>query len=230
MTERPILFSGPMVRAILSGQKTVTRRHIKPTKAHADGVALLDHGKGWWPYNAFGDFTSDNEGMEYPIACPYGVTGDRLWVRETFYAFGRWETRYSEKKRRDEWHFVDMTLDTGRQYQFEAPIGQNISIPRETVCPSWWKRPSIHMPRIASRILLEVTDVNAEHLQDISDEQCIAEGIGLTDNAVGVKLSIPSGESMPRYVFKELWESLNGAGSWAANPLVWAVESKQVTP
>lgn len=225
MIEHPILFSGPMVRAILSGQKTVTRRVVKGIDPERLGETMTR--AQWQKVN-----------RELPVAfgptyfCPYGQPGDRLWVRETFYAFGRWETRYSEKKGRDEWHFVDMTLECGKQYRYLASMaGDRPARPRYAgATPAWWKRPAIFMPRWASRILLEIVSVRVERLHDISDEQCIAEGIGLTDNAVGVKLSVPPGESMPRSVFKELWESINGSESWAANPWVWAVEFKQVTP
>ncbi|MBG7009587.1 hypothetical protein I5G20_30085 [Pseudomonas aeruginosa] len=191
MKERPILFNDQMVRAILEGRKTVTRRPVKATKAHADGFIMLDHGQGWRPYNAFGDFTSDSEGMEYPIACPYGQQGDRLWVRETF-------------------------ADIGCRLTFRADLedGAHCSVTRWT--------PSLHMPRWASRILLEITAVRVERLHDITPNQCIAEGawrekdkeLGRGQEAIAA--------------FADLWRSTGG--DWDANPWIWVIEFKRVTP
>lgn len=86
------------------------------------------------------------------------------------------------------------------------------------------------MPRWASRVLLEITSVRVERLQGISDADAIAEGIGLTPGAAGVPMTTPPGETMPRAMYRELWESLYGAESWAANPWLWAIEFKRVTP
>lgn len=232
--ERPILFSAPMVRAILEGRKTVTRRAVKATKAHADGFMMLDHGNGWWPYNAFGDFTSDHEGMEYPIACPYGKPGDRLWVREshaqvfevdipdgrpvgpigTAGSPGRpdWKCRYVYRADGEmpnvQWHHVGDSQ------------------------PVRWT-PSIHMRREASRILLQITDVRVERLQDITGEQAKSEGVRLyTDHAeLGDWWHVEGIETYsadPRKSFELLWSSVGG--DWDANPWVWVVEFKQVTP
>lgn len=120
--EHPILFSGPMIRALLDGSKSQTRRIVKPqpvegwapagyTELHAfdkDGELNPDTVIGWGAVNEDGDHG-------YP--CPYGQPGHRIWVRETFIAYGRWENRFSAKKARDEWHFVDMTLECDRRYQ-----------------------------------------------------------------------------------------------------------------
>lgn len=159
--ERPILFQGSMIRAVLEGRKTVTRHPVKATKAHADGFMILDHGKGWWPYNAFGDFASDHEGMEYPIACPYGKPGDRLWVRETCFINDYREASVPEQERAN----CDIHYRADGIPDFEG----------EEELIRW--RPNIHMPRWASRILLEVTDVRVERLRDITEEQALAEGI-----------------------------------------------------
>lgn len=206
--ERPILFSAPMVRAILEGRKTVTRRAVKATKAHAHGFMMLDHGNGWWPYNAFGDFTSDHEGMKYPIARPYGKVGDRLWVREAWQA----DAQVNEVAPRE--------LSHGEPIRYPADGAS-----RQTGCSMITQgktRPSIHMPRWASRILLEITDVRVERLQDISEEQAKAEGPNwpVADHL----------EMAWRVQFRTLWESINGAENWNANPWVWVVEFKRVTP
>ncbi|MWK59394.1 hypothetical protein GO594_25685 [Pseudomonas otitidis] len=188
MRERPILFAGPMVRAILSGEKTVTRRVMKPQPDFLG--SMVDPNT---PFRTLG------AGLHARITCPYGEPGDRLWVRETY-------------------------GDAGCRLTYRADLedGAHCMVKR-------WI-PSIHMPRSASRILLEITAVRAERLQDISDKQCVAEGIGVTKHAVGVKLTSPHDESVPKAMFRELWQSINGAESWNANPWVWVVEFKRITP
>lgn len=225
MTERPILFQGAMVRAILDGSKTQTRRIVKPAPP-SNTVAMgrwQDPGSepAFWaflrdgpaePEHPFGGAELHGE----PFRCPYGQPDDRLWVRETFYAFGRWETRFSEKKGRDEWHFIDMTVECGHQYAYPAD-GHTTAPHRRTggVSPTWWKRPAIHMPRPASRITLEITEVRVERLQDISRGDAMAEGCPFPNMAQG---------DDPRRWYAEIWEQINGPGSWAANPWVWVVE------
>lgn len=208
--ERPILFLAPMVRAIQEGRKTVTRRPVKATKAHADGFMMLDHGKGWRPYNAFGDFASDHEGMEYPIACPHGKLGDRLWVRETCFINDYREASVPEQERADcEIHY---RADGIPDFEGEEELIR-------------W-RPSIHMPRWASRILLEVTDVRVERLQDITEEQALAEGIKKhSDGGYHVEDGKHFSDS-PVESFACLWSSVGG--DWDANPWVWCVIFKRI--
>lgn len=183
--ERPILFSGPMVRAILDGRKTQTRRIIKGNGTWS--VDSEDDGKPWPGYgDEFGDWVR--------AKCPYGQPGDRLWVRETFgYAF-------------DCGHFNH--LHQNRQVLYK--VGDT--------CVERW-RPSIHMPRWASRINLEITGIRVERLQEISEEDAEAEG---SDTCLG---------EVPLFTYTEayqvLWESINGEGSWDANPFVWVVEFKR---
>jgi hypothetical protein len=211
MTERGILFSGAMVRALLNGGKTQTRRVVKPQPVEQNGWV---GGAYWERRPARGMLPADQWCIRDMLQfSPYGQPGDRLWVRETFIAFGRWETRFSEKKGRDEWHFVDMTLDTGREYRFGGALP---NARRDSVTPAWWKRPSIHMPRAASRINLEIVDVHVERLQDISEADAIAEGWPR--------------DSFPLPWYHDLWDSLNahrGYG-WDVNPWVWVVEFKKV--
>lgn len=204
MKDIPILFSAPMVRAILAGTKTQTRRALKPDgKYRLDLVAPADGG---------------------PSRCPYGQPDDRMWVRETFYAWGRWETRYSAKKGRDEWHFVDMTLESGKAYEYPATGGQPQPMGgkrhRGGVAPAWWKRPAIHMPRAASRITLEITGVRVERLQDISEADATAEGVQAKHTA--------DADWTAREAFRALWESINGGGSWDADPWCWVVAFERV--
>jgi hypothetical protein len=215
--ERPILFSGPMVRALLDGSKTQTRR---PVKGFALELLKPDN------------FTHEYVALPENGNSPYGYVGDRLWVRETFVAFGRWETRFNEKKGRDEWHFVDMTMECDRAYQYTAdepdvPLAWN----RDGMVTGWWRRPSIFMPRDASRITLEVTGVRVERLQEIGETAAIAEGIGKTPAGFWSTYgrSGVDGTYSPRSSFRCLWESINGAESWDADPWVWVVEFKRVS-
>jgi hypothetical protein len=221
MKEKPILFSGPMVVALLSGSKTQTRRVMKPQPE-----PIPDRpGDHWWPCNAFQTMLSVSEVSEPGAhgmagdACPHGAHRDRLRVRETFFAYGRWETRYSEKKKRDEWHFVDMTSECGHCYQYAADAPDLQLETGRGVLPGWYTRPAIFMPRAASRILLEITSVRVERLNDISSTDAELEGVKCNMSALGF---------VDHY--RALWERINGAGTWAANPWVWVIEFKRVTP
>jgi len=199
MAERPILFSAPMVRALLDGTKTQTRRAVAlPRKRQ--GFVMLNTGAGWWPYQSDdGESELCNDGMEHPYSCPYGQHGDRLWVREAWKA----HTTFDHLPPRDipESHVWYMADDG---YKAESR-----------------HRPGMFMPRWASRILLEVAAVRVERLQDISRGDAMAEGCPFPNMAEGRD---------PRQWYADLWEQINGAGSWAANPWVWVVEFKRVQP
>lgn len=219
MKERPILFSGPMVRAILSGQKTVTRRVMKaqPQKAPVD---VVDGVPSWdFPTNYAGEVQMNTQRGK---PCPYGKPGDRLWVRETH--------KIATGKAGDSQACVRYEADG----DYQAKV---LPLP-EAVGPRTFDRtrPSIHMPRWASRILLEVTDVRVERLQAITWEEALDEGIG--DHRFECDRPVePDGYpacscGSVGYVdaFAELWNSINGRGAWDANPWVWVVEFKRVEP
>ncbi|WP_137279272.1 hypothetical protein [Pseudomonas rhizoryzae] len=218
MKERPILFSGPMVRAILEGRKTVTRRAIKRRKRSADtNFSLVQQQDGsWLPYHTFDESLIDEQGSEHPIACPFGQVGDRLWVRETWAGVGNVDPGY---------------LTYRATYPACLPPNlENVPADLRAVGERW--RPSIHMPRAASRILLEITDVRVERLQDISGDQAEAEGV---DSALCRQFfeTSPSRHECKEAVihgFAGLWASINGAESWHANPWVWVVEFRKVLP
>ncbi|BBN53310.1 hypothetical protein TRE132_14350 [Pseudomonas chlororaphis subsp. aurantiaca] len=207
--EHQILFKGPMVRAILDGRKTVTRRVVKPKF----GGKIIAPGGPGIALESLGDSITTN-------LCPYGTPGDRLWVRESlgydceyghYFAAGgvHGETVYLCSL------FDDEEAQTG--YSYDGLL------PERSV-------PSIHLHRRYSRILLEVTAVRVERLQDISEDQALAEGIAKhPDGGYHVK---ESGHywAGPIDSFASLWESINGADTWNANPWVWVVEFKQVTP
>jgi hypothetical protein len=222
MTERGILFSGAMVRALLDGTKTQTRRACKPMNQWVDQgcreVRMVDGA----PHHFLKGAASPIE----KLRSPYGQPGDRLWVRETFFAFGRWETRFSEKKKRDEWHFIDMTVECDRAYQYAASNPEVPLAKGRGGMPGWWTRPAIHMPRAASRILLEITGVRVERLQDISEADAAAEGWSRRPE---VSNDPQVHADAARDWYMDLWEQINGVGSWSANPWVWVVEFKRVT-
>lgn len=253
--ERPVRFSGAMVRAILDGRKTQTRRVLKrqPYISVSNPPHFSDVEAGdVFVCPDFAPTTSvrgsvlaecERPGVYHCMGqkqfaekhSPYGVPGDRLWVRETFFAFGRWETRFSAKKGRDEWHFVDITTDSGREYQYPDSFAPVASLPREDVTPSWWKRPAIFMPRAASRILLEIVSVRVERLNDCSEADAVAEGLHVLP-ASGRYVASPGeqyaglADSDPRAVYADLWDRINGAGAWEANPWVWVVEFRRAAP
>jgi hypothetical protein len=233
--ERPILFSGAMVRALLDGSKTQTRRPVKPQPEVSAHGNLM----GEWLRRPLDGLILPKL-QDISIHCPYGQHGDHLWVRETFFAYGRWETRFSAKKGRDEWHFVDMTLLTGRKYRYEGALP---NAQRAGATPAWWRRPSIHMPRAASRITLEVTDVRVERLQAISAADARAEGIEFQEHLIAGQVcrswrayGSPNGwypegvDTAPIHSYRILWDSLNAARGygWDVNPWVWVVEFKKV--
>ena len=200
MKERPILFSAPMVRAILSGQKTQTRRAAKPVR-HPDlgntydpGALVLEHE----PQHVI------------DRACPYGQPGDRLWVRETWMDLSGTG--------------VEPITGSRSRYAYRAdtPAGSYGDETRKEYGLKW--RPSIFMPRGASRILLEIVSVRVERLNDISEADLEAEGIQeLIDAGV-------DHDGTPLDTYRVLWESINGANSWDKNPWVWVVEFKRIEP
>lgn len=202
--EHPILFNSEMVRAILGGRKTQTRRVVKPqpmlsnirlgekTLAARHALELK-----WLAKNK----------------CPYGVPGDKLWVRETFRHFGN-VSNSGITKAYIEYKADGETLKRGK-WEEKAPI------------KSWWNTgktpwsPSIHMPRWASRITLEVTGVRVERVQDIRDADAIAEGIDPKEVAA-------RGWVDARVGFRDLWDSINAKYPWESNPWVWIVEFRNV--
>lgn len=205
MKERPILFSAPMVRALLDGTKTQTRRVVKPQPfaITSDGVPFVQ--------------TADDEKfgrLGKVIVCPYGQPGDRLWVREAW-----------------------APLTIGHAYSAD-PIWNS--------SPSGRWHPSIHMPRVASRILLEVTGVRVERLQDISEADAAAEGLVVRAGAAAFNASGLPEYGLPEWAdgtpgetrwnvsavqaYRSIWTEIKGPGNWDANPWVWVVEFKVVRP
>lgn len=215
MVERPILFSAPMVRAILEGRKTQTRRTVEwPdwVKDRERAAAELDAIGRTGGHPAFGDF-KDGRVVRH-FKCRYGGRGDRLWVRETHCTIGVGPdtcVAYRASCPNDEFDFV-----------YADGAISRVEVER-------W-RPAIHMKREHSRITLEVTGVRVERLQDISEEDATAEGVDLAAvvdllGGPGVDASIVAAlHRGARDLFRVGWGCINGADSWDANPWVWVVE------
>jgi hypothetical protein len=220
MKERPILFSGSMVRAILEDRKTQTRRVVKPTMT-APRVAPLR----MEPWLIDGEQETDDNGAplwagfhpDYPgeakwFSCPYGQPGDRLWVRETW----RVEARGMIG------HLIDYRADPGSP---TLVMTRADDAPRY-VTPNMVWRPSIHMPRWASRLTLEITGVRVERLQDISWIDAVAEG--MHDPHRAELRTHPTTGCVAR--FRGLWNEINAKRgySWESNPFVWVVGFKKL--
>ncbi|EIW8567052.1 morphogenetic protein [Klebsiella pneumoniae] len=213
MKERGMIFNGEMVRAILDGRKTQTRRIVKGT----DGAVKFCKE---WDINGEEIFVvlgeKDHTGMNPvlgAISCPFGAVGDRIWVRETFQGplvheelFEEYSA-YPEKFETPE--YCEYAADGGVRPEY-CDLDDNLR-------HGW--RPSIHMPRWASRILLEITNVRVERLKNISDRDAICEGCSTAD--------MKSGDCVAD-VFARLWASIYGSDSWNANPWVWVIEFKRV--
>ncbi len=226
--ERPILFRGPMVRAILAGHKTVTRRPVKGDQiphrgsSDIDGCQWIAVGQHDRRYGFVVSGSTEEEcAAELAIygRCPYGLIGDRLWVREAWVA----DAQVDAVAPRD--------LSQGEPIWYPADGGR-----RKTGCSMITPgkgRPSIHMPRWVSRLLLEITDVRVERLQDITDEQARAEGCTADDDPFWhPTYNDPDSGGRPshRNTFEYLWGEINGPHAWDANPWVWVVEFKRVMP
>ncbi|MBM6485201.1 hypothetical protein JSX99_23705 [Klebsiella pneumoniae] len=223
MTERGMIFNAEMVRAILDGRKTQTRRIMKIQPEHS-GFGLRrvigskngsDDGKYFWSL-------SDACGLKIrskSFTCPFGSVGDRIWVREAFRVHSRATevaTLVYKASERNSW-----TEQTNR-----VPV----SVCNKPATPEKWT-PSLHMPRWASRLLLEITDVRVERLNAISEEDARAEGI-IDGGCLNCGEPEPCGCANPEPdatdAFAYLWQSIYGSDSWNANPWVWVIEFKRV--
>jgi len=219
MKNRPILFSSPMVLALLNGSKTQTRRAVKP-QFEREPVDVVNGVPSWdYPTNYDGDVQMNTMSGK---PCPHGVPGDHLWVREAIRLV------------------PDQEPDDGTGPVLSVYAADGVF----TVADAWpWKRtylPSMHCPRGLSRITLEITDVRVERLQDISEADAVAEGIRISsaarrsDACYGIyECLMPDGKThfndSAYSLYRTLWEQINGSSSWDANPWVWVVEFKRVT-
>lgn len=228
MKETGLMFKAPLVRAILEGRKTQTRRQVTVPRTR-DSFVMLDHGNGFWPYQSDdGESALCNDGNEHPYASPFGMPGDRVYVRETWAEIPRHQPQTDED--------LPMRKD-GRilVYQADPEWDGSRNFLCADGCMRWAKpdrwRPSIHMPKEFARIWLEITGVRVERLQQITDTDCWAEG-AITE-ARPDQFSVHSviatdGKAYlsPRGAFSSLWESTGG--DWAANPWVWVIDFKTI--
>lgn len=230
MGELPILFSGPMVRAILDGRKTMTRRVVKfckPFVDHNSWKNVYPNPNGGY---VFTDGPLNNPSRDIPVItagrvgklCPYGQPGDRLWVRHAWFDLNPPPTNPENYQIWDEFTKA-VRWKTGERVSGVTP--------RMDEGDGWKKHPSICMPRWASLIRLEVTGVHLERLQEISETDCWAEGIERSKESSSRASTIYSDYAHPRRAFQLLWDSLNakrGFG-WDVNPWVWAISFKRIS-
>ena len=247
MKEHPILFNEEMVKAILTGRKTQTRRVIKvqPSRPDFDRLHTLmsstassdrrNIGKHAWG-NSTGD-APENDG-EY-FSAPYGQAGDRLWVRETFDV-----VRYKASWSPSNGNVCDDEIPASAVCVFADKATKSVEL--ETIRAEEQARrmlakrctPSIHMPRWASRITLEITDVRVERVQDISDASALAEGVlelsncmppNYDTNAKQYYAARTVGFESPRKAFAHLWDSIcSEKYPWESNPWVWVYEFRRI--
>jgi hypothetical protein len=223
--ERPILMSASMVKAILAGKKTQTRRVVR----------------GWV-------FDGDESGCGWePGRCPYGKPGDRLWVRETWWSNENWHESRERLALFPNW---DGTFCQVNQHGFCQKVTPPFDLSNDDAIRrcGWQKKPSIHMPRWASRITLEISEERVERLQAISEDDAIAEGIESWEQGyprstgepfVGYETLygfgkdvrwVPRSEPTAALAFRRLWDSINGPGAWDANPWVWRIAFRRIDP
>lgn len=225
--ERPILFSTPMIQALLAGRKTQTRRKIK-------GVDDFDHNWSIKGVENCPGYYSMRCGTQYTIPylkCPYGHVGDILWVRETWLEGFEWDG-YGEQPPTEIYYRADGKAEQMEWYDEDREDGIRNGPP--------WK-PSIHMKKEIARIWLETIEIRAERVQDISEEDALAEGILYCDSEILGRrykdyLADASGYGHPDHDYPTvgsavtsygtLWSKINGIESWKANDWVWAITSK----
>lgn len=199
--ERPIIFSGPMARAILDGRKSQTRRIVKPQPD-----AVID-GEPYWHIGGYRAsryrVVTDplRLGTHNPLRCPYGVPGDRIWVREAYLVRG-----------------------AGKIPVYKADLSA-VDAAGFGAMYGGWKR-SMYMPRWASRIMLEIIKIRVERVQKISEADALAEGVSILPDA---EIAARVAEDTPaRMEFWALWTSIHGPDSWNANPWVWVLDFQRV--
>lgn len=194
-----MIFNAEMVRALLDGRKTQTRRPIKWKETRFTEIGEREDGSKWpWSEDA-------EHACDFWHPCPFGAVGDRIWVREAFRVHSRATdvaTLVYKASERNSW-----TEQTRR-----VPV----AVCNKPATPEKWT-PSLHMPRWASRILLEITGVRVERLRSMSQDDARAEGV-----------IAASGPMEAGLAFRELWDSIYGEESWKANPWVWVIEFKRV--
>ncbi|PAO24652.1 hypothetical protein [Enterobacter roggenkampii] len=218
MKERGMIFNGEMVRAIIDGRKTQTRRIMKVQPKPCNHTNWPDYSpesqwksypNGWCCAVCANGTTIDHRHHAKGITCPFGAVGDRIWVRETWAEAGAGAP--------------DLKL-------YRANYPEHVPTHYENVPPADEIRwtPSIHMPRWASRITLEITGVRVELVQSISQADAIAEGAPLSHPSIDAVSQQHGFPDFSRSWFGQTWQSIYGAESWQANPWVWVIEFKRI--
>jgi hypothetical protein len=215
--EKPIIFSASMIKAILNGSKTQTRRVVNPQPFLETG----GDGLRYWLFRSptHPEQSAWKDGDEpYWTSCPYGRVGGRLWIRETFYAYGKYRlTGNLTKTGKREVEFWDCTTGANGAYRYAAD--ETLPKPADRFEFGWHKRPAIFMPRVASRISRDIAGVKVERVTDISEEDAQAEGV------------TPLNEfDTYRGAFQSGWDKLNGhrGFTWQSCPFVWAITFKRI--
>jgi len=241
---KPILFSTPMVKALLNAKpgtwpaepidpgrpcKSQTRMVMKPQPGEGNSITSIS-AEGFLTVMKYAAeiWTDTDEGESVQLNPPYR-SGDILWVKETFQAWGYWFYYYDKESGKERKHFMDET-DATHPHLF---CGGFVESPTSGMNPNmcgYWKRSSIHMPREVARLFLEVREVRAERLQDMHEDDVGKEGI-LID---GRLCKMPCGDCTSddgfdlRLPFIDLWDRINGKGAWESNPWVWVYSFMRV--
>lgn len=222
MKHIPMLYSTTMVQALIANRKTKTRRTKaleEVNKRANDWVTPLQMpctSDGKWVFTA-----EHGEAQQLRIKCPYGKVGDVIWVRETFCPTGS-----------DEY----LNKETNKPFFYLADVEQEYlpSVNASMADYGWKWKPNLHMPKLACRIFLEIVSVKVERLQDITEEDAIAEGVeqiadyGTTGYKLYTQPDAAFSDIDAKWSFESLWQSINGEQSWNDNPWVWVIEFKQI--
>lgn len=220
--ERPIIFSQSMVRAILDRRKNQTRRVVKqPIPQDIKSITPYVNRQG---NEVFGWHLGANEKLGNlteleNMKCPYGKIGERLWVRET------WQGPLFYGEIPEDWNSDKYKTP---EYCHYKASGDSCDFTDADDCFVERWQPSIHMPRWASRILLEITNVRVERLNDISEEDAKLEGSRICDYNGRMLLDQRSNQGSYKWGYRSIWESINGPGSWDLNPWVWVLEFRRI--
>lgn len=207
---KPIIFSTPMVKAILAGRKSQTRRILKTTRENDAFYGYSNDPDVSWPADyGFGVLMGRKYYDNEAIKCPYGKVGDILYVRETWC-----------------WDYKDYPERTEKYYFYKADTPENYLASGER----WY--PSIHMPRAAARIFMKITDISVERLQDITEEDAKAEGVDVLKQGPVVTyrnyLNLTTVYANPVDSFRTLWTKINGLESWNENPWIWKISFQRI--
>lgn len=227
MTERPILMTPENGQKCFEGSKTQTRRILKDQPGEFVHIEF-DPKKGWQYWWDVGSSGMPDVRQEYaPLKCPYGVVGDRLYLREACWIWGAWISGFDEEKKRRVYSFVEAD---SKRVTFQKP-DSHIVTKKQANTVGWVRRPGIFMPRWACRTVVEITEIRVQRVQEISEEDAKAEGLVKSVHDHGTYWGIQHAdvwETDPRKTFKRLWNSINSPDSWDANPFVWAITFKKV--